>query len=64
MVEVRLDALSNVADAGERDLNSVLLALTVHDVGSTDECPCYVVSKYIQGIDLATRLKQRRLQYD
>ena len=35
----------------------------VHDVGSTAECPCYVVSKYIQGIDLATKLKQNRLQY-
>ena len=35
----------------------------VHDVGSTEECPCYVVSKYIPGTDLATRLKQRRLNY-
>jgi serine/threonine protein kinase/formylglycine-generating enzyme required for sulfatase activity len=33
----------------------------VHDVGSTDEFPCYVVSKYIDGTDLATRLKQSRL---
>ena len=35
----------------------------VHDVGSTEDCPCYVVSKYIQGTDLATKLKQQRLQY-
>jgi len=35
----------------------------VHDVGSTEDCPCYVVSKYIPGTDLATRLKQRRLNY-
>ena len=35
----------------------------VHDVGSTEDCPCYVVSKYIEGTDLATRLKQQRLQY-
>src|SRR5262249_13892350 len=33
----------------------------VHDVGSTEECPFYVVSKYIDGSDLATRLKQSRL---
>ncbi len=32
----------------------------VHDVGSTDEFPCYVVSKYIDGTDLATRLKTAR----
>ena len=24
----------------------------VHDVGSTEHCPCYVVSKYIDGTDL------------
>jgi serine/threonine protein kinase len=35
----------------------------VHDVGSTANFPCYVVSKYIQGTDLATKLKQHRLQY-
>src|SRR5450432_2040229 len=27
----------------------------VHDVGRTDEFPCYVVSKYIDGTDLAKR---------
>ena len=35
----------------------------VHDVGCTDECPCYVVSKYIEGTDLSTRLRQQRLKY-
>ena len=35
----------------------------VHDVGSTEDCPCYVVSKYIRGTDLATKLKQQRLKY-
>ena len=35
----------------------------VHDVGSTHECPCYVVSKYIEGVDLSTKLKQHRLKY-
>ncbi|MGA2033480.1 MAG: SUMF1/EgtB/PvdO family nonheme iron enzyme, partial [Thermoguttaceae bacterium] len=33
----------------------------VHDVGSSDDFPCFVVSKYIDGTDLATRLKQSRL---
>src|SRR5476649_960460 len=33
----------------------------VYDVGSTDQFPCYVVSKYIDGTDLAKRLKQSRL---
>src|SRR6516225_2848197 len=33
----------------------------VHDVGSTDQFPCFVVSKYIDGTDLATRIKQSRL---
>ena len=35
----------------------------MHDVGSTEDCPCYIVSKYIQGTDLATKVKQHRLQY-
>src|SRR5262249_39470036 len=33
----------------------------VHDVGSTDQFPCFVVSKYIDGTDLSARLKQSRL---
>jgi serine/threonine protein kinase/formylglycine-generating enzyme required for sulfatase activity len=33
----------------------------VFDVGGTGGCPCFVVSKYIDGTDLATRLKQSRL---
>src|SRR5262249_49963342 len=33
----------------------------VHDVGSTERFPCFVVSKYIDGTDLASRLKQSRL---
>src|SRR5579872_3608238 len=33
----------------------------VYDVGRTDEFPCYVVSKFIDGIDLATRLRQSQL---
>src|SRR6516225_3399444 len=33
----------------------------VFDVGSTEQFPCFVVSKYIDGTDLAARLKQSRL---
>lgn len=33
----------------------------VFDVGSTSDCPCFVVSKYINGTDLAARLKRSRL---
>src|SRR5262249_21382650 len=33
----------------------------VFDVGSTEQFPCVVVSKYIDGTDLFTRLKQSRL---
>src|ERR1700757_4726951 len=33
----------------------------VHDVGSTEQFPCFVVSKYIDGTDLATRIKESRL---
>ncbi|MBC8352067.1 MAG: protein kinase [Planctomycetes bacterium] len=35
----------------------------VHDVGSTEDCPCYVVSKYIEGTDLSAKLKKSRLKY-
>jgi serine/threonine protein kinase len=33
----------------------------VHDAGSTEQFPCFAVSKYINGTDLATKLKQDRL---
>ena len=33
----------------------------VHDMGSTEQFPCFVVSKYIDGTDLASRIKQSRL---
>jgi len=32
----------------------------VHDVGGTTDFPCYVVSKYVQGMDLATKIQSRR----
>ena len=35
----------------------------VHDVGRTENFPCYIVSKYIEGTDLSTRLREQRLTY-
>jgi serine/threonine protein kinase len=32
----------------------------VYDVGSTAECPCFIVSKYIEGPTLAQKLKEDR----
>src|SRR5947209_6936631 len=33
----------------------------VYDVGCCEDYPCYIVSKFIEGTNLATRLKQARL---
>ncbi len=35
----------------------------VYDVGRTDDGLCYVVSKYVEGSDLAERLRQARLSF-
>ena len=35
----------------------------VYDVGSSEDYACYVVSKYIEGANLSTKLKQQRLKY-
>jgi serine/threonine protein kinase/formylglycine-generating enzyme required for sulfatase activity len=35
----------------------------VHDVGRTEEGLCFVVSKLIEGTDLATRIRQARLRF-
>jgi serine/threonine protein kinase len=32
----------------------------VHDVGSTEDYPCFIVSKFVEGIDLSEKLKQHR----
>ena len=34
--------------------------MPVYDVGSTEQFPCYIVSKYIDGTDLATRILRCR----
>ena len=33
----------------------------VHDVGQNDDFPCYVVSRFIEGTDLSSRIKQQPL---
>jgi serine/threonine protein kinase len=35
--------------------------IPVFDVGSTNDCPVFIVSRYIDGTDLASRLKRSRL---
>lgn len=35
----------------------------VYDIGSTDEFPCFVVSKYIEGQELGDRLKESSFSY-
>jgi serine/threonine protein kinase len=32
----------------------------VYDVGSTEDCPCFIVSKFIEGSSLAKKLKDQR----
>lgn len=35
----------------------------VYDVGRTEDLPCYIVSKYIDGFDLAAKIRRRHLDY-
>ena len=35
----------------------------VYDVGSTDEFPCFVVSKYIEGTNFSVRIREHRPSY-
>ncbi|HEV3263017.1 MAG TPA: SUMF1/EgtB/PvdO family nonheme iron enzyme [Gemmataceae bacterium] len=62
----RLLAQAGAADAYLTEARTVAALdhpniVPVYDVGSTADSPCYVVSKYIDGTDLATRLKQSPL---
>ena len=36
----------------------------VYDVGTSDDYPCFIVSKYVEGTNLAKRMKQSRLTLD
>jgi serine/threonine protein kinase len=64
----RRDRVSTVEDAEAYLIEARTVAnldhpniVPVHDVGSTEQFPCFVVSKYIDGTDLAKRLLQSRL---
>lgn len=35
----------------------------VHDIGSTTEYPCFIISRFVEGCDLAESLRQQRLDY-
>lgn len=73
LVAVKVPHAKLVAKAGDADLYlSEARALAkldhpnivpVYDAGATEETPCYVVSKYIEGTDLTTKLKAGRLPY-
>src|SRR5215831_20941829 len=54
-VEAYLTEAQNVANLDHPHI------VPVYDVGSSENCPCFIVSKYIDGTDLATRLKQSRV---
>lgn len=59
----RLISLSTDADAYLTEARTVANLdhphiVPVFDIGKTDQVPCFVVSKYIDGTDLATRLRQ------
>ncbi|HLJ92637.1 MAG TPA: protein kinase, partial [Gemmataceae bacterium] len=56
--EAALDYLTEARTVANLDHPHIV---PVFDVGSTEDCPYYVVSKYIDGTDLATRLKRSRL---
>ncbi len=62
----RLVVRPEVAEAYLREARTVANLdhpniVPVYDVGSTEQFPCFVVSKFIDGTSLATRLKHARL---
>ena len=37
--------------------------VSVYDVGFTDEIPCFIVSMFVEGVDVAARIKQSRFTH-
>jgi predicted Ser/Thr protein kinase len=35
----------------------------VYDIGSAEECRCFIVAKYVEGADLATKIREGRFKY-
>ena len=60
MVQEASDAEAYLAEARTAASLDHPNIVPVHDVGTTDTFPCYVVSKFIEGGDLARRLSERR----
>jgi eukaryotic-like serine/threonine-protein kinase len=56
--EVYLNEARNVAKLDHPNI------VPVHDAGSSETFPCFIVSKFIEGPDLAARLKESRLSFD
>lgn len=61
LIAYPLDAVAYLAEArmvAKLDHPNIV---PVYDVGSTDNCPCYIVSKYIEGHTRAQQIKELRL---
>lgn len=58
MVQVPNDAEAYISEARIAARLKHPSVVPVHDVSSSDSFPCYVVSQYIDGTDLAGRMKQ------
>jgi serine/threonine protein kinase len=52
--EAYLTEAQNVANLDHPNI------VPVHDVGSTEDCPCFIVSKFIEGSTLAQKIKNNR----
>ena len=57
------DAEAYLAEARTVSTRDHCGIVPVHDLGSTEKYPCYVVSKYIEGTDLSRKIKESRLKY-
>jgi serine/threonine protein kinase len=56
-VEAYLTEAQNVANLDHPHI------VPVYDVGSSEDCPCFIVSKFIEGSTLARKIKEDRLSF-